>query len=113
MIVDSGALDHLVDDELIPRLRDSMKGYKKLKLPKVIVTAGFKEALAMATGSIWGHIIDQAGQHVPVRISGMIVPGLGCNLFSAVKAMNSGVSTILKTGNPHVQFNSNTSLPLN
>ena len=27
--------------------------------------------------------------------------------------MNSGVSTTLKTGNPHIQFNSNTSLPLN
>ena len=27
--------------------------------------------------------------------------------------MNSGVSTILKTGKPHIQFNSNTSLPLN
>ncbi|CAN0595133.1 unnamed protein product, partial [Laminaria digitata] len=41
------------------------------------------------------------------------VPGLGRNLFSSVKAMNSGVSTILKTGNPHLKFNSNTSLPLN
>ena len=43
----------------------------------------------------------------------MIVPGLGRNLSSFVKAMNSGVSTVLKTGNPHIQFNSNTSLALN
>ena len=27
--------------------------------------------------------------------------------------MNSGVITMLKTGNPHIQFNSNASLPLN
>ena len=43
----------------------------------------------------------------------MIAPGLGHSLFSSVKAMNSGVSTILKTGNPHTRFNSSISLPLN
>ena len=75
MIVDSGASDHLVDDELITRLRDSMNDYNKLKEPKIIVTAGNK-----ATGTLWGHMIDQTGQRVPVRISAMIVPGLGRNL---------------------------------
>ena len=103
MIVDSGASDHLADDELTSRLRDSVKDYKKLKEPKepkIIVTPGNKEVFATATGTIWGYIIDQAGHRVPVLIS-MIVPGLGRNLFSSsVKAMNSGVSTILKTGNP-------------
>ncbi|CAN0464242.1 unnamed protein product, partial [Laminaria digitata] len=113
MIVDSGASDHLIDQELIPKLRDSMRDYKKLKEPKTIVTAGNEKVFATATGTIWGYIIDQAGQRVPVRISAMFVPGLGRNLFSAVKAMNSGVSTILKTGIPHLKFNSNTSLPLN
>ena len=43
----------------------------------------------------------------------MIIPALGRNFFSSVKATNSGVSTTLKTGNPHLQFNSNSSLPLN
>ena len=88
MIVNSGASDHLVDDELIPRLRDSMKDYKKLKEPKIILTAGNKEVFATATGTIWGHI-DQAGQRVPISVSAMIVPGLGRNIFSSVKAMNS------------------------
>ena len=112
MILDRGASDHLVDVELIPRLRDNMN--KKLKESQIIVTAGNKEVLATATGTIWGHIIDQAGQWAPVRISAMIIPGLGRNLFSSVKAMNSRASTILKTGNLHIQqFNSNISLPLN
>ena len=53
MIVDSGASDHFVDEELILRLRDSMTDYKKLKGPKIIVTAGNKEVLAAATGIIW------------------------------------------------------------
>ena len=114
MIVNSGgASDHFVDDELIPRLRDSMKDYEKLKEPKIIVTAGNKEIFATATDTIWGHIIDQAGQRVPGRISAMIVPGFGRNLFASVKAMNSGLRTILKTGNPHIHFNRSTSPPLN
>ena len=85
MIVDSGASDHLVDDELIPRLQNIMKDYKKLQEPKIIVTAGNTEVLATATSTIWGHIIDQTGQRVPVRISAMTVPGLGRNLFLTVQ----------------------------
>ena len=46
MIVDICASHHLVDDELIPRLWDSMKEYKKLNELKIIVTAGNKEVLA-------------------------------------------------------------------
>ena len=102
-----------MDDELIPRLPNSMNEYKKLKESKIIVTAGSKEVFATATCTILGYIFDQAGQRVPVSISAMMATGLGRNLFSSVKAMNSGVSTILKTGNPHIDFNSNTPLPLN
>ena len=111
MLVDSGAPDHLIDEELIPMLRKSMKDYKKLNDPKTIMTNG-KKAFATATGTIWGYIIDQAGKRVPLRISAMFVPGLGRNVFSAIKAMESGVSTIVETGNPHLQFDSSTLLPL-
>ena len=99
--MDNGTSDYLVDDDLIPRLRESMKDYKKLKEAKIIVTAGKKVVLATATRTIWGHI-DQAGKRVRARISAMIVHGLGRNLLSSVKAMNSGVNTILKTGTPHI-----------
>ena len=51
MNVDVGALDHLIDEELIPRLRKSMRGYKKLKEPRTIMTNG-KKVLATATGTI-------------------------------------------------------------
>ena len=111
MLVDSGASDHLMDEELIPRLRKSMRDCKKLKDPKTIITNG-KKVFATATGTIWGYIIDQAGKRVPFRISAMFVSGLGRNVFSSIKAMQSGVSTILETRNPHLQFDSSTSLPL-
>ena len=87
MLVDSGASDHLIDEELIPRLRNSMRDYKKLKDPKTIMANGNKKVFATATGTIWGYIIDQAGKRVPVRISATFVPGLGRHVFSSIKAM--------------------------
>ena len=111
MLVDSGASDHLIDEELISRLRKSMRGYKELKDPKTIITKG-KKVFATATSTIWGYIIDQAGKRVPVRISATFVTGLGRHVFSSIKAKQSGVSTILETRNPHLQFDSSTSLPL-
>ena len=111
MIVDSGASDHLIDEDLIPRLRKSMRDYKKLKEPKTIMTNRNKKVFATATGTIWGYIIDQTGKRVPLCISAMFVPGLGRNVFSSIKAMQSGVSTILETGNPQLHSDSNTSHP--
>ena len=102
MIV-SGASDHMIYAELIPRLRNRVKDYKTLKKSKTIGTAGNEKAFATATGIIWVYIVDQAGQRFPGRISAMFVPGLGRNLFS-VKAMQPGVTTILETGTPNLQF---------
>ena len=100
MIVDSVASDHSIDEELIPRLRKNMRDYKKLKEPNIIMTNGNKKVFATATGTSWGYIIDQSGKRVPVHISAMFVPGLGRNVFSSLKAVQSGISTILEKGNP-------------
>lgn len=92
-----------MDDELIPRLRDSMRDSKKLTGPKAIATARNKKVSATATGTIWRYIIYQGEHRVPVRMPAMIVPGLGRDPFS-VKAMSSRVCTILATGDsPIVQ----------
>ena len=113
MLVDSGASDHLIDEELIPRLRKRMREYKTLKDPKTIMANGNNlKVFATSPGTIWGYIIDQAGKRAPVCISAMFVPGLGRNVFSSMKAMQSGVSTILETGNSHLQLENSTSLPL-
>ena len=100
-----------MNEELLPRLLESMRDYKKLRKPRTIATNRNKNVFATATRTIWGDIIDQAGKRVPVRISAMFVPGLGRNVFS-IKAMQSGASTILQTGNPHLQFDSSNILPL-
>ncbi|CAN0560803.1 unnamed protein product, partial [Laminaria digitata] len=98
MLVDSGASDHLVDGELIPGLRQGMTEYQKLDQPKPIETTGNMKVFATATGHVCGHIINQSGQPIPVRIFVLIVPGMGRHLFSSARAMKSGVSTILETG---------------
>ena len=87
MLVDSRASDHLIDEELIPRPRKSMRDCKKLKDPKTIMTNGNKKVFATATCTIWGYIIGQAGKRVLVRFSVMFVPGLGRYVFSSIKAM--------------------------
>ena len=106
MIVDSGASDHVIDEELIPKTRESMEDYKNLKEPKIIATNANNKVFATATGTVWGYIIDLAGKRVPARISAMFVPGLGRNVFSSIKKMQSGVSTILETRKPQLQFDS-------
>ena len=112
MIVDSDVSDHSIDEELIPKLRESMRDHKKQKELKNIATNGNTKLIAIATDTIWGYIIIQAGKRRPVRISAMVVLGLGRNVFSSNKAMQSGVNTVLETANPHLQFDSNPSLPL-
>ena len=77
-----------------------------------MVTNGSEKVFASATGTVRRYIIDQAGQRVPVRISAIFVPELGRSIFCSAKAMQSGISTILETGTLHLQFDSNTSLPL-
>ena len=57
MIVGSGASDHLVNGNLIPRLRENMREHKKLMEPKV-VTAGNMKVLT-AAGTIWKFICQR------------------------------------------------------
>ena len=56
--VDNDPSDHLKNEELIPRLRKSIKNYKMLNEPKAIMTNGNKNVVATATDVIWGFIID-------------------------------------------------------
>ena len=90
------------------RLLHSMRHYKKLDEPKVIATAGIEQA-ATTTGTIWRHIINQAGRPVPVCITTMVVPGpLLFHRSNVVEA-----STIFKAENLSVYFGSSASFPLN
>ena len=109
MIVDSGGSDHLMDEKLIPRLRKSMRDYKKLKEPKTIMTYGNKKVFATATGTI--------GDTSSTRLASVFLFAsrpcsyLDSEAASSPLSKQSGVSTILEAGNPYLQFDSSTSLP--
>ena len=111
MTVGSGASSHLIYEELIPRLRKSIRDYKMLKETKAIMTNGNKKVFATARGNICGYIIDQAGKSVPARISAMFVPGLGRNIL-LLHQCNVIRGKHLEAGNPHLQFKCSSSLPL-
>lgn len=113
IIVGSGASDDLLGKQDNAKTTGQHGGFVKLEEPKIIVTAGNENVFATTTGPGWTYIIDQTGQRVPVWVSDMVVPALERNLFSCVKALHSGLSTISEPGNSHLQFNGDTSLPLN
>lgn len=69
MVVDSSASDYLLDDELLPIPQDSTRDFKEVEEPKTIAAAGNEKVFATTTGTIWGYIIDQAGQRVPFESS--------------------------------------------
>lgn len=66
-IVDSDAAGHFVDDQLVPGLGQRTRKHKKLEEPRPVETAGNKKVFPAVTGTILGHVFDQAGQPVAGR----------------------------------------------
>ena len=102
VLVDSGATEQFFVDDLIPGLRNRMKDYALLGVPKTIVAAGNRKLYGTATGILQGTIIDQTGKTHRVRFPTLIVSGLGRHVFSFVTT-KPGVATILDEGNPHIR----------
>ena len=105
ILVDSGASDNFVDDEvddeLVPGLQQRMRGSEILDKPKPLATAGNEKAFATSTGTTRGQVINPSDQPISVR-----------HLLS-VTMMKSGVIAILRAGNLHLQSNSEIALLLN
>ena len=62
----SGASYHFVDEDLVPGLRQRIRGLRILEEMKHIETAGNKKVVTTATGTICGHIVNPSGK--PIRI---------------------------------------------
>ena len=110
VMVDSGASGHYFDDALIPRLRYRLENYQELAIRRYITTAGGYQLERAGQGLLRGHIIDAQGVQRLIQISVLIVPGLGCNLFSVKQAPRNGVLSIFDTYNPRLEAN-NFTLP--
>ena len=60
--MDSGATEQFFVDDLIPGLRNRMKDYALLDVPKTLVAAGNKQPHQTSAGILCGAIVDQTGK---------------------------------------------------
>lgn len=90
-------------NELIPGLKDRMKDYELLDVPRTIVATGNRELRGTATGIFYGTIVDQTGKTHRVGFPSLIVSGLRHQVFSSSVTMKWGITTILVEGNPNLR----------
>ena len=102
LLVDSGASESFLDDELIPGLKERMRESKKRSTPKEITTAGKHTIYGVGTGIISFTIRDSHGARLPVNLRALVVPGLGRNIFAPIAELKNGVKFVLEVGNPYL-----------
>ena len=102
LLVESGASESFLDDELIPGLKERVRELKELPTPKEITTAGKHTTYGVGTGIIAFTIRDSHGAQLPVNLRALVVPGLGRNIFTPTAELKNGVRFVLEVGNPHL-----------
>ena len=106
VLVDSGASGHYLNDLIIASLKHRLLNYVFLTTPRKIFTA--REALldGTAEGILQGLglVSNYQGEQYLKRITVIVVPGIGRNLFSVKSAMEKGVVTIFDFGNPRLEL---------
>ena len=101
LLVDSGASESFLDDELIPDLKTRMREFKTLSTPREITTAGKHTLHGIGTGIISFTIRDNHGTQLPVNMRALVVPGLGRNIFAPTAELRNGVRFVLEK-NPYL-----------
>ena len=96
LLVDSGASEPFLDDELIPDLKTRMREFKTLSTPREITTAGKHTLHGIGTGIISFTIRDNHGTQLPVNMRALVVPGLGRNIFAPTAELRNGVRFVLE-----------------
>ena len=103
--MDSGASGHFFDDLIIPSLKHLLLNYVFLPTPRKILTAGGALLDGTAEGILKGLVIDNHGEQHLAQIAILIVPGIGCNLFSAKSATKKIVDdSIFDFDNPRLEL---------
>ncbi|CAB1116962.1 unnamed protein product [Ectocarpus sp. CCAP 1310/34] len=111
LLIDTGASENMLDDCLIPGLKEIMREHKELAKPKVVSVRGDHELDGNATGLIHCTVKDSNGEKQAVLLRGIVVPGLGRNVFSSTAQIKNGVKLVIEEGNPHLAVGGHT-LPL-
>ena len=79
--MDTGASETILDDRLIPR--GHLRDLTHRSAPKIVEVAGAGQVQGTATGILHCTVQDNHGQQLPLRLKGLIVPGLGRNIYIA------------------------------
>ncbi|CAN0023517.1 unnamed protein product [Pylaiella littoralis] len=96
LLVDSGASESFLDDELIPDLKGRMREFKAFSTPREMTTAGKHTLLGIGTGIISFTIRDTHGTQLPVNMRALVVPGFGRNIFAPTAELRNGVRFVLE-----------------
>ena len=96
LLVDSGASESFLDDELIPDLKTRMREFKTPSTPREITTAGKHTLHGIGTGIISFTIRDNHGTQLPVNMRALVVPGLGRNIFAPTAELRNRVRFVLE-----------------
>ena len=96
LLVDSGASEFFLNDELTPDLKTRMREFKTLSTPREITTAGKHTLHGIGTGIISFTISDNHGTQLPVNMRALMVPGLGRNIFAPTAELRNGVRFVLE-----------------
>ena len=100
MLVDNGASEHYFDDAINFKLRDRLDNHQVLDVARKITTAGGEQLDVVAQGLLSGIVADSKGVRRSVQHSSLVVPDLGCNLFSTKRAVSNGGVSIFDMDNP-------------
>ena len=91
LLVDSGASESFLDDELIPGLKERVREFKDLSTLKEVTTAGKRAIYGVGTGIISFTIHGSHGAQLPVNLRTLAVPDLGRNIFAPTAELKNGV----------------------
>ena len=104
VLVDSGASVHYFDDLITLSLKHRLLNYVFLTTPRQIITAGGALLDGTAEGILQGLVTDNHGEQHLARIATLIMPGVGCNIFSVKPATKKGVVFNSDCDNPRLEL---------
>lgn len=97
LLIDSGATEHYLDSYLVPGLLD-MSDFRALLVPKSIVAAGGHVLRGTHSGVLPVSVADDKGKFHRIKLTCILVPGLGRHIFSTMEASRRGVTTTIEAG---------------
>ena len=103
LMAGSGASGHYFDDAIIRDLKHRLQDYVQLTTPRKIFTDGEAMLDGTTEGVLQGLVTDANGNQILLRVDIVVVPGVGCNLFSVMTAGKKNIATIFDYENPRLE----------